>query len=122
MRICQEHWGKLRAALKERGIDHLGARDGQQLMENVRTELSGGKPDYDPLIDCNNMIFGRGMEMGGLYLLARKDDGTHYCPICEAIVHQTGISVGQHERYWIEGPADAVLAHCRSLGLVPGVQ
>ena|SRR3990172_1832585 len=120
--MCQVHWNKLRAALAARGIDHLGAKNGQELLENVKTELVGGKPDYDPLMDCNNMIFSRGLEMGGLYLMGRKEDGSSYCPICEATTHQTAYSKEDHEKYWIDGPADAALAQCRELGLVPAVQ
>jgi hypothetical protein len=122
MRICQDHWDKLRGALKERGIDHLGAQSGVELMENIKTTFDGGQPNYDPLIDCNNMIWSRGLEMGGLYLMNTKEDGSSYCPICEAIVYQPSYTREDHERYWIDGPADAALAHCRMLGLIPAVQ
>lgn len=117
MKICPGHWGKLRAALDARGIGHLGAKSGEEAVSNITEQLEGGSPAYDPLMDCNNMIWSRGLEAGGLYLMGQKEDGSHYCPICEAISHGAG-----DEKFWIDGPADAVLGHCRKLRLVPAVQ
>jgi hypothetical protein len=123
MKICQDHWGKLRAAIKERGIDHLVARTGKEAAENMKADLEGRERDYDPLMDCHWMITSRAVEHGGLYLMAPKEDGTEYCPICEALLHKPDdISVEQAEKYWIDGPADAALGLCREKGLVPGAQ
>lgn len=122
MRICQPHWDKLRAAIKARRIDRFGAKSGEEAIEDMKADLEGRPHDYDPTMDCNNMIFGRALAEGGLYLMGTKENGEHYCPICEVIRHKPDISVEEHERHWIDGPADAALAHCRALGLVPAVQ
>ena len=111
MRICKSHWDKLRVAIRERGLEHLVAKSGQDAFENIKSELSGTKPDYDPLMDCNNMIWSRGLECGGLRMLAGD-----LCPICEAVAN------GETESFWIDGPADSALQHCQKLGLVPKVQ
>jgi hypothetical protein len=113
MKICETHWAKLRQALKDRGIDHLGAKTGEEAFQNITDQLDGTKTEYDPLMDCNMMIWSAGIEMGGLYLMDKKEDGSSHCPICEAVQNDCG-----DEKYWIDGPADAALSHCRELRLV----
>lgn len=125
MKICQPHWNKLRAAIKDRGIDHLGAKSGKEAVEDALTELRGGEQDFDPAMACNNMIWSQGLKMGGLYLMGTKDDGSEYCPICEALDKMSpppGSTREDCERWWIDGPADAALEECRRRGLVPGKQ
>jgi hypothetical protein len=125
MKICKPHWDKLRTALRERGIDHLGAKSGKEAADDAVTELQGGDPEYDPTMACNNMIWSQGLKMGGLYLMSQKEDGSEYCPICEAIAHMqppSGMTKEEQERSWIDGPADAALAESRRRGLVPNQQ
>lgn len=119
MKICLPHWEKLRKAIADRGLDHLGAKSGEEAITSIKEELSGGEPPFDPLMACNNMIWSRGLEIGGLYLMSAKEDGEEYCPICEAIAHKPAdADVQWIEDYWILGPADAALSRCRDLGLV----
>lgn len=123
MRICQDHWNKIRAAIKERGIDHLGAKTGEKAVEDIKTQIEGRPTDYDPLMSCNWMIHSKALEMGGLYLMTAKEDGTPHCPICEAIAHKPDDAEVQWvEDYWIKGPVDAALKECQDRGLVPKVQ
>lgn len=108
MKICQPHWDRLRAKLDELGIGHLGAKNGQDAIRNIVTELEGRgvENDYDPLMDCNNMIFAHGLRNVGLSLMCGED----HCPICE--------SVRLYEESWISGPAEAALEHCKTEGLI----
>lgn len=108
MKICQEHWDRLRVKLDELGIGHLGAKTGQDAIRNLVTELEGrgAENDYDPLMDCNNMISAQGLKNVGLSLMTEAE----LCPICE--------SVKLYEASWIEGPAQAAYEHCKSEGLV----
>jgi hypothetical protein len=123
MKMCQPHWNKLREAMKDRCIDYLGAKDGKQAADDAVEQLAGRETDYDPLMACNWMITGRALKMGGLYLMGAKEDGSEYCPICEAIEHKPeDVEVAWVENYWIDGPADAVLEECRTLGLANPVQ
>lgn len=125
MKICQEHWAKLKAAISERGLDHLVAKSGEEAFDGVVTELQGGKSEYDPLMSCNNMIWNVGLQQGGLYLMGKKEDGTQFCPICESLEHQLppeGMTKAQQEASWINGPADIALEHARKLSLMPKVQ
>lgn len=113
MKICQPHWGKLREAIKTRGLDHLGAQTGEEAVRAAVTELEGrgAENDFDPLMTCNNMIFAKALEMLGLEIMMQKADGSEPCPICEA--------VRAFESGWTEGPAGAVLLMAKEKGLVP---
>lgn len=124
MRICQHHWKMLRQAIADRGLEHLGARSGQEAALALVTELEGrgAENEFDLLMCCNNMIWTRGLESGGLYLMGQKKDGSEYCPVCEALDHVApppGMTAEDCERWWIDGPADAALARSRKKGLVP---
>lgn len=112
MQICQKHWQALRKAIEDRGMGHLGAKDPQQAVVAITTELEGrgAENDLDPLMGCNWMIFSKALSACGLEILGLKTDGTHYCPICEVI--------RQDEEWWIQGPADAMLQAAREKGLI----
>jgi hypothetical protein len=117
MKMCQDHWDKLRKAIADRGLDHLGAKTGEQASADAVAQIEGRETEYDPLMSCHWMIATESLKMGGVYMMFQKEDGTEYCPICEALSHNCGT-----EKNWIDGPADAVLAHCRELKLVPSLQ
>lgn len=108
MKICQNHWDRLRQAVEDRGIGHLGARDAQSAFGNMVTDLEGrsAENNCDPLMACNYMIWSKGLEVLGLELMSEKDR----CPICEALK--------AYEEWWISGPADAVLEECKEQGLI----
>lgn len=112
MKICTPHWERLRAALKERGLDHLGAKTGEAAAANMVTELEGrsAENDFDPLMAANNMIWTQGLKVCGLALMANNEDGSEKCPICE--------SAKAFEQDWITGPSDAVLGIAKEKGLV----
>lgn len=112
MQICQEHWDAIRKALDERGIGHLGAKNAQEAVAAIVTELEGrgDENDFDPLMGCNNMIFAKGLEVLGIGLMAPKEDGGQRCPICEALA--------SYRDWWINGPADCMLKEAKEKGLV----
>src|SRR5262245_17066637 len=114
MRICQKHWDRLRKKLDELGIGHLGAKNSEDAIRAIVTDLDcrAAENDFDPLIACNNMIFNQGLKVCGLALMNPDgpNDG-HYCPICK--------SVELYEYDWINGPAEAMLKDAKDKGLVP---
>lgn len=112
MQICQPHWDRLRTAIKERGLNHLGAQTGRDAVRNAVTELEGrgDENEFDPLMACNNMIMANGLRILGLGVMAVKEDGTHFCPICEA--------TKVYEEQWITGPSDSALQLAKEKGLV----
>ena len=119
MRFCQTHWDRLRAAIDQRGLTPLVSQDGKAAAQRMAEEIEGTASDvsYDPLLDAHNMISHRALELGGLGMLT----GDH-CPVCCAVEHSR-IGDGPDsfrdkahvESHWIDGPADAVLEHVRSV-------
>lgn len=132
MRICKDHWAKLRARIADLGLSHLVARDGKEAMAQMVAELEGHKDEknHDPLMSCNWMIQSHAMKMGGLQLMMPKEDGEPRCPICEAWEHRHDgalpsdreVTLEDFENFWINGPTDSELVYCRKLGLVPNQQ
>lgn len=108
MKICQRHWDELRKAIDARGLSHLVKKSGQEAIAQLATELEGRGAEniLDPLMGANNMIWSKGLEVLGLSLMT----GYEKCPVCEA--------VSSYERWWIDGPADAMLKQAKEDGLV----
>ena len=129
MKICQQHWDKLRKAIEDRGLSSF-IQTGEQNMATFEAVAEGTHTEkelpYDPLMSCNWMIWGQALKAGGLYLM----QGNH-CPVCEAKKHLSGHNTVHPvtkmpfittpewvEEQWIDGPADAALAECRARGMV----
>jgi len=119
MQICEDHWDKLRQAIHDRGLSHLVSRDGDEVANRMKAELEGRASvfTWDPLLDVNNRIMCRALEVGGLAMLHPKEDGKPRCPICHAMEH-SGEPKGT-EKHWIQGPASAALEYARQEGVYP---
>lgn len=115
----------LRASVDRHGMSHLVAKSGKEALQNTVLELEGREAEaqFDPLMSANNMIWARGLELGGMYLMGEKSDGSEYCPICEAIEHIEGhaesMTVEQMEEYWIDGPVKSLQQLAKDKGLIP---
>lgn len=114
MRICQTHWDAMRKAVEDRGMGHLGAKSGAELIAATVTELEGRSQEneYDPLMACHNMVTTRALEIVGLALLNPATGWN--CPICMIME----MSRKACEQDFINGPADAALKECREKGLL----
>lgn len=117
MQFCSDHWTALRTAIEVRGLGHLIAANGRDALARTAAELAGrDEPaDYDPLLAAHWMIVGRATQVFGL---AAFGEG---CPVC-VLLHVTppppdGHRYPTNDHYFIDGPADAVLAVCRELGI-----
>lgn len=112
MKMCQPHWEKIRKAINDRGMGHLGAKTGKQAMANAITELEGRSAEngFDPLMGCNNMIWSQALKILGLGLMSNNPDGSEKCPVCEAMI--------AYERWWIDGPADVMLKEAKEQKLI----
>ncbi|TAN09876.1 MAG: hypothetical protein EPN45_07230 [Rhizobiaceae bacterium] len=122
MRICKDHWSMCRAAIEERGMSGLVARDGKEATDNAMEELQGGNPPFDPLMSMNWHWSGEAMRCGGLYLMAvdpenNPDNEGHYCPICEFAKHSEGFEA----KVAIDMIADQMADYARAEGLIPQV-
>lgn len=110
MKFCQGHWDKLRAAIDQRGLTPLVAKDGRMAMQNTVLELEGraDEAQFDPLMNAHWMIVGRALDLGGMYLMGSTPEGGEYCPVCEVMKHPEScaepVTAEQIEDYWINGP------------------
>lgn len=86
MRFCDAHWGKLRAAIAERGLAHLVAVDGCRAVANAAAEMTAGRTvtNFDPLMGAHWAIVNRVMDVTGLAVMLPNDDGSERCPLCYA--------------------------------------
>lgn len=125
MKMCAEHWQKLRAAIEVRGLSHLVARSGAEAVQNTVLELEGREAEayFDPLMAVHNMIWSACLSALGLGLMMVDEQGNHLCPLCTILPDYPPIPEGHRykskESYFIDGPADAVLELARAKGLVP---
>lgn len=88
MKMCLEHWDRLRDGLKERKMFHLVATDGHKLFDRFKKEREGQATIPDPLMESHNMILGRALKyMPHVLGLNEKNPEGHYCPLCEARIH-----------------------------------
>ncbi len=99
MQICKPHWDMMRKSIDERGMSGLVAKS------------------VDPLMSQNWHWTNEALRCGGLYVMTLKEDGTHYCPLCEFEAHAEGF-VAQEA---IDSVSDQMAAWCRSEGLLPKV-
>lgn len=79
MKICQEHWKKLKELIELQGLSKFIAKDGKEAMGNALKQIKGEASHPDPLMMCNNMIWSRAIETFGLGIMQCDN-----CPICNA--------------------------------------
>lgn len=84
MKLCDECWKRLKAAIDARGLSGR-IRSAEQHVEEIRMSLEQGFPadvPLDPLMVAHNMILQQALYYLGLEALFLQPDGTHVCPIC----------------------------------------
>ncbi len=106
MKFCQPHWEQLKNAIKVRGLFDFVSSSGMEAVTKTSADQSKAE-NFEPLMGSHNMIVANALQAGGLYMMGTKEDGTPYCPVCEAEKHgHTG---------WIDKAADAALEHSKTL-------
>jgi len=115
MKMCMDHWDELRAAIKERGLDHFVSGSGKELAERTVGALGGDDSVdvFDPLMSANIMIVGNAMNAAGFGILGNDKSGNEICPICYGEKHDP--DVGK----WISYAADGCLEYAQEMGFVP---
>ena len=83
--MCMEHWNELKSAIENKGLGHLVSKDSQSVANRIKKELNHEHFIKDPLFSANMAIMGNAIQAGGLYLMGKKEDGSDYCPLCEAL-------------------------------------
>lgn len=111
MRMCQQHWNALRAAIEERGLSSFVSKDGQTAIDRTVDDLHGAptKQTFDPLLGANFAIWSNALDQGGLYLMQGD-----CCPICESVKRG-----GPTAEWWISNAANEQVNKARDLGLLP---
>lgn len=81
MQFCQSHWDMLRQNIIDEGIGDWIAGSGETLIAQLKDQAAQGehtRTNYDPLMNCHNMIMSRALDLVGLYVMAPEFG----CPIC----------------------------------------
>jgi hypothetical protein len=121
MKFCQSHWQALRSAVRERGMEHLVAKSGEDAHAAMVRQVKGEpeeRDDFDPLMSATWMIYGRFIETVGLEAMQGEK-----CPLCECRegYRQAG-TCDNGDEIWIAGCTDSLLEEARERNLVPRQQ
>jgi hypothetical protein len=122
LKICDDHWKKLRAAIELRGLSHLVIGSPEKAVNVLAAQASdsqGFKDTYDPLMAANFAIWNNALEAFGLNMMV--DDAP--CPLCLMDDHAAECTEPDCKKNsgldWIEFAADGQLEVARQKGLVP---
>lgn len=118
MKACKEHWDQLRDKIKERGLDHLVSKDGEQAINRLKKELDDQHHIQDPLLSAWFSIMNNALSMGGMYLLGRDENGNHYCPMCEGNKHTKIEGFSCASEWFIERSVDDQYNKAKEAGLL----
>lgn len=140
MKFCEAHWEAIRAELAKRGLDKFVSPDGPEAMRRMnaamieeRDKLPKKVENFEPLMQCHNMIVGRSFEFfGPPYMMAHNGDekinGGHRCPVCVAVTEITGAPHGENPKTtwtaeevleeWTVGPVKGMLAFAIENGFI----
>jgi len=138
VKFCDEHWERLKDAIRQAGLWSLVSEDGEHAARKLQSEMSDGSTvdNFDPLMAAHNLIFGCALEMihtqydqNLLMLMAGSAEHPEWaCPICalnwchdEHIRLCTKDDCGYPKQFdWapqtIDGAIERVLAEWRRLG------
>lgn len=104
MKLCGDHWKKLKAAIEVRGVQAGISEHGHHLGTKLKEEFGGAKQtkeNFDPLMNACMMIYDHSLTHGGLGMLMQEEHEAERCPICWFSANCPTCAKGQAER-WIE--------------------
>lgn len=89
MRICMDHWAKLKTAIEQRGLMPLVAGSGVEAAGRMAAASRGvvTLENFEPLLQANMAILGDAIENFSSFgldpsILFNPPDGWPECPIC----------------------------------------
>jgi hypothetical protein len=84
MRMCQEHWDRLRSEIDTRGLSVLVPSDGANAAERFAKGVEGDDTigTFDPLMYAHMAILSHATELIGIAALMDNEDGSERCPLC----------------------------------------
>lgn len=128
MKFCQRHWDLLRSAIVERGLDHLLAKTGEEVV--ARTVAAIEHPErerstFDPLMNAMWLLVNKVADVFGpqgmLLLIQDESDGSDRCPLCFLQVeHDKACQNPRCQSFdlWCGYAADDMLQEAKRLGLI----
>lgn len=108
MKMCDEHYEKLKEAVRVKGMWHLVSKSGAEAVRRINS------PVFDPLLDCCLRIYTNAVRSAGLYILEFDKEGGEYCPLCELDKY----GKEQNSDDWINQATDDVLYYCAKENLL----
>lgn len=85
MKMCKDHWERLKQAIDDRGLSGFISSDGGAAVKSMVSQADEGitVDNFDPLMGAHNAILMTTIEVVGLAVMATDgpDDG-HWCPLC----------------------------------------
>lgn len=121
MKICQEHWDKLRDAVDEAGMGHLRIKDDKEAFDHVVNQAAGKEVKFDPLMMAHNVVSGHALKVFGLAIAHKHDRGTndgHWCPLCVAKTEGDAWQNPNLDKEWIDGTVNGVKEYADKRGLL----
>jgi hypothetical protein len=116
LRICKDHWTRLREAIEYRGMKSLISKDGNSMktrLKDIKSTLKNPTAEcFDPFAIATIQI--------SMAFIANVDDEDfpegQFCPLCEVKAHG---QIPDADDDWINGCCDEQLDTARKLNLVP---
>jgi hypothetical protein len=91
MHLCDDHNEIFVNGFKLRGLWHLKSateEDAAKVVAALNGAPGSEKSDItDPYLLGQFLLLQFALDMGGLYLLLPREDGSDYCPVCEYASH-----------------------------------
>jgi hypothetical protein len=113
MKMCPDHWSRLRAAISDRGLDDLVAKGGVRAARNLKSEIEDGPSmaNFDPLMGAHNAILNNALDNmphgAALGMLTSPDDAPEQgCPLCVLNANVPNQAEPNSFDVWIERAAD----------------
>jgi len=120
MKICDNHWKALRAAIEERGLAGFISKDAEAAVQNLTAAFqdSPNKDAFDPLMQASFAIWGNAIQAFGIEIIAANAP----CPLCAMDNHamecKDANCNNESGSDWIKFAADDQLENAREMGLL----
>jgi hypothetical protein len=108
MKLCNDHYEKLKTAIRTKKMWHLVSKSGEEAVNRFSS------PVIDPLFNSCMNIYTNALHAGGLQLLDYDENGKEYCPLCELNKHGTV----QNSDDWIDLATEDMLIYCKDNNLL----
>lgn len=117
MKLCKDHWQKLREAIDARGLGKFVASSGEEGMRKITTP-----GEFEPLMHAYFALLLNILAVAGQALMEDQKNGPERCPYCFLITsHKCDDPECDVYSTWIDRAADDALKAAVDLGLLAEV-